>query len=121
MSQFLRGLSFTLLSPGTDRAFERLRLIVLRTYCLSDVMPGCKIHLSSKPSEDRIKAQSMLHACLFHALNLLILGLYEVSQSRQVRRKDSRMNTMNIHLSVFQKANIFLLLVGALEIESRRH
>lgn len=25
-----------------------------RTYCLSDVMPGCKIHLSSKPSEDRI-------------------------------------------------------------------
>lgn len=28
------------------------------TYCLSDVMPGCKIHLSSKPSEEKYKMES---------------------------------------------------------------
>lgn len=30
----------------------------MRTYCLSDVMPGCKIHLSSKPSEERIRCST---------------------------------------------------------------
>jgi len=29
------------------------------TYCLSDVMPGCKIHLSSKPSEEKYKMESV--------------------------------------------------------------
>lgn len=36
----------------------------LRTYCLSDVMPGCKIHLSSKPSEERIRCSTPIYALI---------------------------------------------------------
>lgn len=67
-----------------------------RTYCLSDVMPGCKIHLSSKPSEDRICRWNQPEGI---RLLIHILTLDSTCNSSNLRSWDHTLVLLTIYLS----------------------
>lgn len=67
-----------------------------RTYCLSDVMPGCKIHLSSKPSEDRICRWNQPEGI---RLLMHILTLDSTCNSSNLRSWDHTLVLLTIYLS----------------------